>query len=48
MESMTKGTTEECEHFREINRKLGRGIVRFFYADRFRIVLDFLLVSVGN
>ena len=48
MEILTQGTTEDCEHFREINRKLGRGIARFFMRIAFVLLSTFFFSLWGT
>ena len=45
---MTQGTTEDCEHFREINRKLWRGLARFAEWIAFVLLSTFFLSICGT
>lgn len=42
------GTTEDCEHFREINRKLWRGFARFAEWTAFILLSTFFLSICGT
>lgn len=48
MEVMTQGATEACEHFRTINRKLGKGLARFAVRIVFVLLSTFFFSLWGT